>query len=174
MHRSSGALLVILAVVPCCLSACDEEPPPLPPVPPAAPAVPTRPSLVAEASCKPPHGGRLLALPDGRGHAEWVVDSGRLYLLDNACRAAAGATNVILTEQSPQGPRQVALTDCGDKDYPDSCWTSNGGELRKAASGVIRFNLNGEPVRVPLKPPPQAELSTHMPVPVPSATRATP
>ena len=146
--------VLLLAGCLLCAPACDREPP-LPAVTgnsttlPAPP--PPLPEPVEKPALKPPHGGQLSAMPDGRGYVEWLVNAGRLYFLDPSGGPLKGAESVVLTFQSATGPQQVALTACDDPAFAGACWTAPGTELReKAPEALVRFQIDGQPVRVVL------------------------
>lgn len=152
--RRSDVLVVALTASLLCIDGCDQDPP-LPAVP-ASPASLPAPPLSRDGAAtmpaiKPPHGGHLLTMPEGRGYVEWVVDAGQLYFLDAAAGPARGAENVVLTIQSDGGPRQIDLTACRDETFDGACWTHSAAELRdERLSAVLRFQLEGRPVRVVL------------------------
>jgi hypothetical protein len=146
--------LALLAVGLACLPACDREPP-LPAVNAGSATAPTPPVPLSMPTEKPalkaPHNGRLTAMSDGRGYVEWVVHAGRLYFLDPSGGPLKGAEAIVLTFQSATGPRQSALAPCDDPAFAGACWTAPGGELReKAPEALLRFLLDGQPVRVAL------------------------
>jgi hypothetical protein len=175
MNRSPRFCLLSMLTLPLLLSACEEDLPPLPKVPPATQPAPQTRSVSIEPPCKPPHGGRLLPMPDNRGYVEWAVDTGRLYFLDDTCKALTGAGSVVLTIRTGAGPRQVPLSDCGEPEYPRACWTNPAGELRQPdAGGIIRFLVNGEAVRVSLAARVRTQSPADLEAPVPSQTRASP
>lgn len=154
MMKSCCCSVLLCTALLTLTAACDTEPPvptnrpettDLMPVPPPA----LEPS--EEPAVKPPHAGRLAAMPDAQGYVEWVADAGRLYFLDAAGRPATGAERVVLTIQSPEGPWQVAMTACEDHQFAGACWMSPGGELRAdAAAAVVRFELDGQAIRIVL------------------------
>lgn len=146
--------LPLLAACVLCMPACDREPP-LPPLDtgtatsPAPPPPLTKPE--EKPALKPPHGGHMSVMPDRLGYVEWLVDAGRLYFLDPSGGPLKGAEEIVLTHQSATGPQQVALVACDDPAFTGACWTAPRGELReKAPEMLVRFRINGQPVRVVL------------------------
>ena len=135
-------------------AACDNEPP-LPVLQPNPASMPAPPVLADQATAAPtikaPHGGRLRPMPDNRGYVEWVVDAGRLYLVDAAAAPAKGAESIVLTIQTPTGPQQLPLTPCEEAGFEGACWTNPAPELKNEDTlGVVRFLLDGQPIRVVL------------------------
>ncbi|HPD31932.1 MAG TPA: hypothetical protein PLL20_18210 [Phycisphaerae bacterium] len=153
-----------------CVGGCDRDQPS-----PAVPSPDSRPVTAPQATTdidttpavKPPHGGRLLTMPDKQGYIEWVVDAGRLYVLDAAGGPAKAVENVVLTIPSDTGPQQFALIPCGDEAFDGACWTHSAPQLRdEHASAVLRFQFEGGPVRILIsEKPPTAPIEDPLPRP---------
>ncbi|MGQ9651458.1 MAG: hypothetical protein ACUVXJ_15230 [Phycisphaerae bacterium] len=152
------------------VGGCDRDQP-SPPVPSPDSQPATAPQITVDIdtppALKPPHGGRLLAMPEKQGYVEWVVDAGRLYVLDATGGAAKGVENVVLTIPSDTGPQQLTLIPCGDETFDGACWTHPAPQLRdERTSAVLRFQLEGGPVRVLISDrPPTAPTENPLPRP---------
>ena len=94
-----------------------------------------------------------MPLDDGRGYVEWIIDpqaaSLKAYFLDSAGKSLKNIADPRLFVGTPQGPRLVALRDCGDPQYADACVSATlpPGEA-DWPNGVIRFQLDGQGQRV--------------------------
>ena len=151
--KLSCMLMSLSAALLMSTAGCDNEPPlpTLPSDPASLPAPPAPVEKEATPAIKPPHGGRLLAMPDNRGYVEWVVDAGRFYLVDSAAAPARGAESIVLTVTTATGPRELPLAPCDEAGFEGACWTNPAPELRNQdTAGVVRFSLEGQPVRVVL------------------------
>lgn len=168
--RPEYSFFVALIIGLLCVGGCDRDQ--------ASPPVPSpesRPATVAQITVdndappavKPPHGGRLLTMPDKQGYIEWVIDAGRFYVLDAAGGPAKGVENVVLTVPSDTGPQQLNLIPCGDDAFDGACWTHPASQLRdRRTSAVLRFQLEGGPVRVLISDkPPTAPIEDPLPRP---------
>ncbi|MDM8008677.1 MAG: hypothetical protein QUV05_21275 [Phycisphaerae bacterium] len=168
--RLKHSLVIALTIGLLCVGGCDrDQPSPAVPSPDSRPA--TAPQIIADINTtpavKPPHGGRLLPMPDKQGYIEWVVDAGRLYVLDATGGAAKGVQDVVLTVPSDTGPQQLALASCEDEAFDGACWMHTASPLRdEHTSAVLRFQFEGRPVRVLIgEKPPTAEIKDPLPRP---------
>ena len=83
-----------------------------------------------------------------------MIETGRLYFLDPACRPLTGVDDVALHVRSARGPRPAPVVDCDDEAHAHACVTmAPGSDLlrRPDTDAVLRFTVHGEPCRILLR-----------------------
>jgi len=105
---------------------------------------------------KAPHGGKIIVIQERLGVIECLFQSGqvKVYFLDMKGKPLEGIIHPVLTITTSRGPERLQFHDCDEADFSGACGVISGDLLKEyPSSGIIRFELNGEPYRILLTSP---------------------